>query len=98
MALELAYQDVGSGPPLVILHGLFGSGRNWTRIARQLGEAWRVYTLDLRNHGDSPWNDDVSYSAMASDLLMERLGGAEIDVDPALGTWNPGQLTVVPAS
>ena len=76
MALELAYQDVGSGPPLVILHGLFGSGRNWTRIARQLGEAWRVYTLDLRNHGDSPWNDDVSYSAMASDLLafLDRQG------------------------
>lgn len=76
MALALAHQEAGSGPPLVILHGLFGSGRNWTRVARQLGAAWQVYALDLRNHGESPWSDDVSYSAMAGDVLafLDRQG------------------------
>jgi len=68
MGLELAHQETGSGPPLVILHGLFGSGRNWTRVARQLGEAWRVYAIDLRNHGDSPWTAEMSYPAMADDV------------------------------
>ena len=76
MAVELAYQDSGSGPPLVILHGLFGSGRNWTRLARQLAESWRVYALDLRNHGESPWDGEMDYLAMADDVLafLDRRG------------------------
>lgn len=76
MAVQLAYRDVGSGPPLVILHGLFGSGRNWTRLARQLGETWQVFALDLRNHGDSPWTEGMSYPALAEDVLafLDRQG------------------------
>ncbi len=68
MGLGLAHQVFGDGPPLVILHGLFGSGRNWASLSRRLGEAWRVYTLDLRNHGASPWSDVMTYPAMAEDL------------------------------
>ncbi|MCP4328877.1 MAG: alpha/beta fold hydrolase [Alphaproteobacteria bacterium] len=69
MALELAYQAAGEGPPLIILHGLFGSGRNWTSIARRLGDRHRVYTLDLRNHGDSPWDPSMDYIDMAADVV-----------------------------
>ena len=65
----LAHQKTGNGPPLLVLHGLFGSARNWTTIARQLGERWAVYALDLRNHGESPWDDDMSYEAMAADVI-----------------------------
>lgn len=68
MALRLASQEHGEGPPLVILHGLFGSARNWTAIARRLGEGHRVHTLDLRNHGASPWSDRMGYSDMAADV------------------------------
>ena len=57
--LDLAYDEFGeAGAPLVILHGLLGSARNWTGIGRQLGESLRVFALDLRNHGRSPWADD----------------------------------------
>lgn len=41
---------------------------------------------------------EVDARSMAADLLQERLGAAQVDVDPALGMWNPGQLTVVPTS
>jgi pimeloyl-ACP methyl ester carboxylesterase len=59
----------GDGPPLVILHGLFGSGRNWNAIAGRLApRGWRVITPDLRNHGASPWHDATDYPAMAADL------------------------------
>ena len=82
MSLDLSFQDYGEGPPLVILHGLFGSGRNWTAIARRLAEAWHVYALDLRNHGDSPWADDMDYRAMAADVyaFLERQGLEQVPV------------------
>ena len=76
MSLDLAFQDYGEGLPLVILHGLFGSGRNWTGIARRLAAAWHVYALDLRNHGDSPWAEAMDYPAMAGDVsaFLDRQG------------------------
>lgn len=55
-------------PPLVILHGLLGSSRNWTTAARDLAESFDVYALDLRNHGKSPWAQDCSFAAMADDV------------------------------
>lgn len=76
MALDLSHEVVGDGPPLIILHGLFGSARNWRAIAKGLANGYRVWTVDLRNHGDSPWHDDMSYEAMAGDVqaLMDRHG------------------------
>jgi esterase len=69
MALELAYDAYGeAGRPLVILHGLLGSARNWTALAKQLGESARVFALDLRNHGRSPWAEAMSFNAMAGDV------------------------------
>ncbi len=68
MPLDLAYDVAGNGPPLVILHGLFGSARNWRAIATRLAGRYRVFSLDLRNHGDSPWHPDMSYEAMAGDV------------------------------
>ncbi|OKH89281.1 alpha/beta fold hydrolase [Thalassospira sp. TSL5-1] len=53
---------------LVILHGLFGQARNWTAIARRLAEKYHVVTADLRNHGRSGWDTDMTYSAMAADI------------------------------
>ena len=59
----------GSGEPLIILHGLFGQSDNWTSIARKLGENFSVYTLDLRNHGQSGHDNAMNYDVMADDLL-----------------------------
>lgn len=62
-------------PPLVILHGLLGSSRNWLTVARRLSSHFCVHTLDLRNHGESPQTDTMSHAEMAEDLretLAER--------------------------
>lgn len=67
--MKLAFAEYGEGPPLVILHGLFGSGRNWAGIAKKLAAHWRVLTVDLRNHGLSPWDADMNYPVMAEDVL-----------------------------
>ena len=74
MSLKLSHNVIGEGQTLVILHGLFGSKRNWSSIARQLSDTFRVLTVDLRNHGESPWNDIHDYPSMAEDVatLVEQ--------------------------
>src|SRR5712691_11656164 len=68
MTVRLAAVEYGSGPALAILHGLFGSGRNWAAIAQRLAAYHRVIALDLRNHGASPWADTMDYAEMAEDV------------------------------
>ncbi|MFZ9073499.1 MAG: alpha/beta fold hydrolase, partial [Paracoccaceae bacterium] len=55
-------------PPLIIAHGLFGSGRNWGVIAKRLSDTRRVIAVDHRNHGSSPWFQSHSYHDLAQDL------------------------------
>ncbi|KAF8896677.1 Alpha/Beta hydrolase protein [Infundibulicybe gibba] len=57
--------------PLVILHGFFGSKRNWTSLANAFlrGTGRPVYTLDLRNQGTSPHVSPMTYQHMAADVL-----------------------------
>ncbi len=55
-------------PPLVILHGLLGSSRNWQTVARELGDRFDIHALDLRNHGDSPHSPAMNYAAMVGDV------------------------------
>jgi esterase len=80
MSLELAHiahgDDHAGGPPVVILHGLLGSARNWSSLAKQLGATRRVFALDLRNHGASPWADEMTYDQMAGDVraFLHRQG------------------------
>jgi esterase len=68
MPLSLAYREYGKGPPIVILHGLFGSAQNWHSMAERLAEYYRVFACDLRNHGGSPWADSMTFREMADDL------------------------------
>lgn len=70
MTVSLNYTKHGeSGEPLIILHGLFGSARNWQGIAKQLADRYTVYALDLRNHGSSPHADAMDYGSMSDDVL-----------------------------
>lgn len=70
-----------SHPALLIVHGLFGSGRNWGVIARHLATSRTVITVDMRNHGQSPRADSQSYADMAGDLAeIIAAQGAPMDV------------------
>lgn len=70
--MSLYYLEFGdtsnSSPPLIIVHGLFGSSLNWRSIARQLSEQYHVYVIDQRNHGQSPHHNSMTYSDMVADL------------------------------
>ena len=68
--LNVIAHGPATGIPLVIAHGLFGSGRNWGVIARRLSELRPVLAVDMRNHGDSFWSDSHSYRDLAADLAQ----------------------------
>jgi pimeloyl-ACP methyl ester carboxylesterase len=78
---QVVHGGEGATPPLLIVHGLFGSARNWGAIAKRLSTDRRVIVVDMRNHGDSPWAETHDYPAMAADLaqvIAEQ--GAPMDV------------------
>lgn len=67
--VKLQFNEYGTdGPPLIVLHGLFGSARNWAGHARTLGETHHVYALDMRNHGSSGRAMTMTYAEMAEDV------------------------------
>jgi len=67
--MQLYFKKYGSdGNPIIILHGLFGMSDNWHNIARSLSEQNVVYTIDLRNHGQSPHALVMNFSVMADDI------------------------------
>jgi esterase len=74
--MQLHFEEFGQGPPLIILHGLFGSSDNWHSLSRRLGERFHVLAVDQRNHGRSPHSAEMNYPVMAQDVLklMHRLG------------------------
>ncbi len=79
---KLSFKKYGTGPPLFILHGLFGSGDNWRSQARVLGRSFTVYAVDLRNHGDSPHHIGMDYPVLAGDVidLIDAEGFGRVDL------------------
>jgi pimeloyl-ACP methyl ester carboxylesterase len=72
--MHLAFEAAGEGHPLVILHGLLGSADNWRWMSRRLGAHFKVFAVDLRNHGRSPHSDILDYDVMVADVreFMEQ--------------------------
>ncbi len=91
--MKLFFRETGEGPPLVILHGLYGSSDNWMNVAGSLSGHFRVCVLDLRNHGRSPHSDKHTYEAMMDDLT-EFFNDNNIGKATILGHSMGGKLAV----
>lgn len=61
--------ELGSKPPVILMHGMFGSLSNLGNLARELAADYPVISVDLRNHGDSPHEDMMTIPLMAADIL-----------------------------
>jgi len=94
MSVELAFSEYGEGPPLVILHGLFGSARNWRTIAERLADRYHVYAVDLRNHGESGHADTMSFSEMIDDLRL-FLDAQELERPAIIGHSVGGKVAML---
>lgn len=87
------FGEASDQPTLLVVHGLFGAGRNWRGLARNLARDRRVVTVDMRNHGDSFWDASNTYRDLARDLarVIDELG-APCDV---LGHSMGGKASMV---
>lgn len=74
--VQLHHTDLGGAgkPPMIVLHGLLGSSRNWLSTGRDLAKNFHVFALDARNHGKSPHAPEMDYDVMVADLIawMDR--------------------------
>lgn len=67
--MKLHYAQYGNHPDhLIILHGLFGSERNWTQAAKILSRLMTVIVPDMRNHGQSPHHPEHTIESMRHDI------------------------------
>ncbi len=83
-------------PTLLIVHGLFGSARNWGAIARRMASDRRVVAVDMRNHGESFHAASHGYADMAGDLaeVIEAIGGPVDLVGHSMGGKAAMQLAL----
>ncbi|MEQ9466831.1 MAG: alpha/beta fold hydrolase [Ekhidna sp.] len=74
--MKLHFRTLGEGEPLIIMHGVFGSSDNWQTLGKVFADRFKVYLVDLRNHGNSPHSDEFDYDVMVKDVveLMEDEG------------------------
>ena len=84
MLTPLHHRCWGVGPPLVMLHGLFGSMENLGVLTRQLQQQFCVYGVDLPNHGRSPHRNVLSLPSLARDLAA-WMGSVELEWAHFLG-------------
>lgn len=91
--MQLNFIERGSGEPIILIHGLFGSAGNLGMVARGLAGQFRVCSLDIRNHGHSPHADSMTYPEMTADVLafMDAQG---IDSCAVLGHSMGGKIAM----
>ena len=95
--MRLAYTDLGTlEKPIVILHGLFGSSKNWSAISKKLSATNRVLTLDLPNHGASSWIDYSAYEPI-SEIISEFMVEHELKGATILGHSMGGKIAMTMA-
>ena len=69
--VKLSHTDLGGAgkPPMLVLHGMLGSSRNWQTTGRDLANHFHVFALDARNHGRSPHAPEMDYAVMMDDII-----------------------------
>jgi len=83
----------GTGPPLLALHGLFGSHENLGVIARRLADRFSIVSMDLRNHGRSPHGSAMDLPTLAADVA-ETMDAQGIEAASILGHSLGGKVAM----
>lgn len=91
--LQLHSRSTGSGPAIVLLHGLFGSNENLGGLARAFAGEYRTVGIDLRNHGRSPHGEAMDYATMAGDVA-QTMNALEIQRPVVIGHSVGGKVAM----
>jgi pimeloyl-ACP methyl ester carboxylesterase len=89
--VNLYYHKIGSGKPLILLHGNQEDHHIFDELALELKEYFTLYIIDSRNHGSSELTDEFNYDIMADDIikLIQMLNIEK----PALLGYSDGGIT-----
>jgi esterase len=82
---DMAYLEIGRGPPLVCVHGTLGDFRTWSAVFGPLSRKHRVISVSLRHFFPEHWDgvgDDYLMSQHVSDVIafIEKLGAGPVDL------------------
>ncbi|MDH5508319.1 MAG: alpha/beta hydrolase, partial [Anaerolineae bacterium] len=96
--LETHYQITGQGDPLIFIHGLGSSGRDWEQQVEHFSKSYRVVTYDVRGHGltakpKGPYSVPMFAADAAALIQALELAPAHI-VGLSMGGWIAFQLAV----
>ncbi len=91
--MKLNFRTLGEGEPLIIMHGVFGSSDNWQTLGKVFAEKFKVYLVDLRNHGNSPHSDEFDYTLMVADVV-ELMDDEELTKAHVLGHSMGGKVAM----
>jgi esterase len=91
--IQLNYETQGSGPSVVLLHGLFGDLDNLKSLGRALQHDYQVIYVDLRNHGNSPHTPSMNFAEMAADL-QQLLSSLKLDAVHLIGHSLGGKVAM----
>lgn len=91
--LQIHYRTAGSGPPLILIHGILANLFGWRHVFNQLAQNHTVYALDLKGHGlsDKPASGDYSPFGMA-DLIAHFMDAVGIDSAAVIGQSMGGAI------
>ena len=91
--VRLHFNTFGEGDPLIIMHGVFGSSDNWQTLGKVFAQHFKVYLVDLRNHGNSPHSDKFDYDVMVADVI-ELMSDEHIEKTHVLGHSMGGKVAM----
>lgn len=91
--MKLHFRTLGQGAPMIIMHGVFGSADNWQTVGKALSEKFKIYLVDLRNHGNSPHSEAFNYEVMSDDI-HELMQDEELDKACLLGHSMGGKVAM----
>jgi pimeloyl-ACP methyl ester carboxylesterase len=89
----IAWEEAGSGPPIVLVHGNTEDRRGWDPVVALLEDSFRCVRLDLRGHGESSDADDYGPLTMADDVATV-VAEAGIDEPPFVVGHSLGAVVV----
>ena len=82
---DMAYLEIGRGPPMVLVHGTLGDFRTWSAVFGPLSKEHRVISVSLRHFFPEHWNgadDDYRMAQHVTDVIgfIEKLGAGPVDL------------------
>ncbi len=92
---QVVYRIAGSGPPVVLVHGMVNSSRHWEAVAKRLADRYTVIAPDLVGHGDSATpRGDYSLGAHAA-VIRDLLSALEVERATMVGHSLGGGIAMV---